>query len=384
MIDENFDFNNQETYLLRAWTDQLYKEHAHVCFYYRVKLSTPLIRIMDLAKKWGEWRSAERTIVISRQLISTYSWDHVLAVLKHEMAHQIVDEIFRQFDQHGPHFKKACGLLGLDTWASLSDFEMQTFEFHSPSRRLSADDERLLRRAEKLLALASSSNENEAQLAMLRVQELYNKYNFERIKSGEPGQYSSVFIKPKKKRLGYHYTLLASMLTKYFFVEVIFSSQYDAEQLSSFQVVEFLGEQKNVAMAEYVFGFMLQRLDVSYFEYKKIKSKLSQKQRNDFYHGVLRGFEERLKANRFSSGGTEVKIPAEALFQKSKALIPLKDPGLEEYVGFKHPRLRKLSRARRYLEAAVYQAGVTAGRKIVLNNALKSGPRGLVGLLLRS
>ena len=48
-------------------------------------------------------------------------------------------------------------------------------------RVLSQEDEKLLRRAEKLLALAESDNENEALVAMERVQELYTKHNLKKI-----------------------------------------------------------------------------------------------------------------------------------------------------------------------------------------------------------
>ena len=47
---------------------------------------------------------------------------------------------------------------------------------------LSQEETRLLSRAEKLLSLANSSNEFEAQSAMQKVHEMYQKHNLENLK----------------------------------------------------------------------------------------------------------------------------------------------------------------------------------------------------------
>ena len=62
-----------------------------------------------------------------------------------------------------------CRRLGVATWASSAscDLPPEIPDWHQ--RVLTSEEERLLNRAEKLLALAESSNEHEAALAVERV-----------------------------------------------------------------------------------------------------------------------------------------------------------------------------------------------------------------------
>jgi len=75
--------------------------------------------------------------------------------LKHEMAHQFVHEVLgEQEAPHGPAFRATCARLGIDQRAG-----------GLPQPAQSADQRRLLERVHKLLALAQSDNQHEAEAA---------------------------------------------------------------------------------------------------------------------------------------------------------------------------------------------------------------------------
>ena len=175
--DTHFDRNHES---LRVWSAQLYADFDDICYQHRLKLRKPVIRILDLKGSWGSWDPNTRAITISRNLIESYSWDAVLEVLKHEIAHMIVNEQMDIPDHtHGDHFKQACHQIGIAGWAQASESDMASRVPGETSR--SEDQNRLIKKAEKLLALAQSSNENEALLAMQKVRELYSRYNLDRI-----------------------------------------------------------------------------------------------------------------------------------------------------------------------------------------------------------
>ena len=67
---------------------------------------------------------------------------------------------------HGNAFQAACLRLGVAEWARLASGELPQQIPSWRDKLLSKDEERLLKRAEKLLALAASTNEYEATLAM--------------------------------------------------------------------------------------------------------------------------------------------------------------------------------------------------------------------------
>src|SRR3972149_2709928 len=62
----------------------------------------------------GLWIPETRTIQLSLKLLRDYEWKAVEYVLRHEMAHAVVSEIFN-FSlpgvSHGEAFKKACDVL---------------------------------------------------------------------------------------------------------------------------------------------------------------------------------------------------------------------------------------------------------------------------------
>ena len=53
------------------------------------------------------------------RLIEQHPWDIVVEVLKHEMAHQLADELLGGCESaHGVIFRDACRMLGVANWAA--------------------------------------------------------------------------------------------------------------------------------------------------------------------------------------------------------------------------------------------------------------------------
>ena len=139
-------------------------------------LTLPVLVLEETTSRLGHWRRRDRTIGLSLPLIRTKPWPMVRAVLKHEMAHQYVDEVLGVLDSepaHGPAFARVCADLQIDARASgFPDDDAADAE-------VEVDDatERVMRRVQKLFALAESDNANEAEAATKAAQRLMLEHN---------------------------------------------------------------------------------------------------------------------------------------------------------------------------------------------------------------
>ena len=134
---------------------------------FRGRLTPPVIVLADAAARLGRWVRATRTLELSRPLVLARPWPEVGAVLLHEMAHQYVDEILGVRDEtaHGDTFRTTCAERGIDARAAGAPVV-------GDRERDAPEADRVLERIRKLLALAASANQHEAESAMRRAHEL--------------------------------------------------------------------------------------------------------------------------------------------------------------------------------------------------------------------
>lgn len=355
----------------RQWCERLSYEYDHLLFSYKVKLRKPVLAITENFSVWGRWDGETRTLEISRRLIETYPWESVIEILKHEIAHQMVNELYHSDELHGPLFQEACRRLSVSAWARKAEGEIKVQSaLDRPEEERTPEEKRLMGRVEKLLALANSSNEHEAFLAMRKVQELYSKYNLDRLSGTEKSSdYVYLALHTGKRRLERYYYAIASLLNDHFFVEIVHTSLYNAKACREFRVVELMGTRENVKMAEYVYHFLLNQLEILWGQYRK-QAVGRKRARGSYYLGVLSGFRQKLEAAR-----TEVSELT------GTALIVPNDPHLRTYMKERHPRITWVRHGSRRGDGAAYTAGQKDGRALNLRRGLAE--RGIFkGLLI--
>ncbi len=363
--------NDTEGMKERAWLLLLVQELKGITRYYALNLPQPFIKISDNQSEYGSWNPYTRTLSISRYLIEKHSWDVVLEIFKHEMAHLWVSERGRDKSEepHGMVFQEACKRLGVAPWARSATVEIDPDTARSQHRRLDEEHERQVRRIEKLLALAESSNPNEAALAMERARALSVEYQANRKCEGR--SYTYAIINLKKKTMPAHQSAIASILCTHFYVDCVSRSQYDASLRESHKVLEILGTVENVQIAEYVFWYLWRELPRLWSAYSKEQLKKRASQRS-YYLGVLNGFHDKLSRER-----TRTETMAKGATSPETALLVL-DRGLEltlkkELRGFvqeRFPRLNRSSTSRSGLEADAYHSGVATGKTLELRQGL--------------
>lgn len=341
------------TALERALLRELAREYRNVnASFFKDALALPTLELGGSDSFLGRWHRHTRTLEISRALVVSASWGAVVEVLKHEMAHQYAHEVLGAIDEtsHGPAFRRICERLGIDARAS-----------GVPAAAANADDDRLVSRIQKLLALAESNNRHEAEAAMSAAQKLMLKYNLEASPSARA--YVHAHLGAPSGRVSEHERLLAMILGKHFFVEVIWVPAYRPLVGKRGSVLEVCGTSANVAMAEYVHAFLLRAAEDLWKAHKKATGEKSDQHRRTFLAGVMTGFSDKLRS--------------QATAHARQGLVWVGDADLHGFYRRRHPYVRNV----RYggsRRTGAYDEGRAKGRQIVLHKPVSSSSsRGL-------
>lgn len=330
---------------------ELAKEYSSINWaFFGSRLQPVPLSLSDDSGRLGCFRRDPRRIELSRALVLGRPWGIVIEVLKHEMAHQFVIEVLGHADEasHGPSFRRTCERLGIDGRASGMP------DAAPPEQRP------ILERIRKLFALAGSSNQHEAENAMRMAHRLMLKHNLQR-PTGEDSQrdYGYRHLGRPTGRISEAESVLAGLLGEFFFVQPIWVSVYRVEDRKRASVLEVTGRPENLAMADYVYGFLQNAAESLWREHKRKNGIRRNADRRAYLAGVMRGFAEKLRSERKSAEAT--------------GLVWVSDPIADRYFQRRHPRVRNTS----YGSSANSQAGHhgrEAGRELVLNRPLGEGP----------
>jgi hypothetical protein len=311
----------------------------------------PQMRLLEGHRRLGEWSAGDRTIGISRLAVQERPWLEVIEILKHEMAHQFVDEILGgEAEPHGPTFVRACEARGIDPAA--------TGDPGPPSAADNAES-RVIARVRKLLALAESSNQHEAELAASTAQRLMLKFNIDLSHRAQAHEEAFAFahLGVPTGRVQAHQRHLGAVLIEHFFVRGVWVTTYLPEAHKTGSVLEICGRPENVKMAEFVHDFLSRTIDRLWVEHKKARGLRSDRDRRAFLTGAVEGFSAKLEAKRRDA--------------RREGLVWVGDAGVRDYVRRRHPRLRSLrTSAQEHRQA--YADGQSAGRTIVLSRPMTS------------
>jgi len=339
--------------LVKEWETALW----HLDDHHRGLMQRPLFRLVDMPSRWGYWDGNRSEICISRRLILDYPWDSVREVLHHEMAHQLTDKLepHRQEGAHGPIFKKACRLLRANPRAS-GDYPPLKDRY--AANQLS-DDDRILLRIRKLMALSESRNKHEAEAAMIKAYELMARYNIELIEQDRNRDFVSIFVGQPALRHTRDAYFLSSLLVDFYFVQGIWVSAWVADREKMGRVLEITGTPENIVSAEYVYDFVVNHINLQWSRYTKNK-KLTLHRKTDFATGIIEGFRSRL----------ETRQAGIAADNDAKAIIKIEDPQLRDHIKYRYPSTRTYQSAISNQDENVLEDGRKIGRNMVISRGI--------------
>ena len=322
------------------------------------RLRSCQLTFVDAGPRLGRWVGELRTIELSRALLLEHGWGVLVEVLKHEMAHQYVYEVEGAHEApHGASFRRVCRERGIDERAAGVPLG---------ASEASPEHGRILDRVGKLLALAESANEHEAQNAMSAAQRLMLKYNIEVTLDSRPTSYGFRHLGRPTGRVSEAERRLANILADHFFVECIWVPVWRPLEGKRGSVLEVCGRSENLELAAYVHSFLSHTAEALFREYRKHNGAGRHARRQSFLAGVMLGFQDKLREERKKS--------------QNEGLVWVGDAGLRDWFERRYPRVRRVSRtgARR---SQAYAHGREAGKRIVLHRAVAEGASGQVRLL---
>lgn len=346
------------------WLHQLQLEFEEVCGYYGVDLQVPIFEITNSNKEFGAWCQATGTLRLSRHLIENYSWSVTLQVLKHEMAHQLCSSMLRGRKPHDENFQQACEKLGvLPEYRRAGSCPVELVEEAVAGSVATEKGRRCIARVKKLLALAESSNEHEAALAMQKANELMEKNHIQSLGTDKGQSFGYTIIDRKRKRIERYQRQICKILRDFFLVRVVLSTLYDPQRDDTYKTIELLGSRENVAIGEYCYHFLENRLALLWSRNRGRFDGSTRIEKNSYYLGVLHGFYKKLEVQKRGrrKAGMEPQLDA---------LVVTEQQRLDEYVAIRFPRLKKVASRAAKLYRNTYHEGVEAGKSISLAEGL--------------
>ena len=233
-------------------------------------------------------------------------------VIRHEVAHYITFINYGETIQpHGPAFKAFCEQMqwGEEVYRAASCLE--------GGQNVSGIEESgIFRKVQKLMALAASSNKNEAEQAMIKSQQLLLKHNVESKYIGQEDD-EKVLLKRimKQKKENAKMRSIARILET-FFVSTVYNRGGD------FIYLEILGSAVNVEIAEYVAGVLDGELDNLWTQAQQHAHLRGMIAKNSFFLGLAKGYCNKIQAlkREYSSAVANALVVIEKQLIDAKAM----------------------------------------------------------------
>ena len=361
----------------------LLREFEHICWEYSVHMPRYPVFLKRLTRRWGEFDPLTETIAIDLGMALGNPWSVVTQVLRHEMAHALVhfegSLEASEGPPHGPKFQRAALRLGAARWARAATCDLEEALAEGlttgPSSKQSVHP--IVRKVEGLLALSRSGDEAEALLAMEKIQRLLANHRLDtsilhkESYAGFDHGYEAKFISHRKGRLEAYQEALASVIGQHYFVRVLFTSEYLQLLDKRVKGFEFMGLEHHVQIAEYVYWFVIGRLESLWAERVKMHGKGSSgpatgRLKRSFFHGVVAGFNAKLSVFKERS---EAPVHAKAA-SKQLALV---ERALDQFVAYRHPRIRNTSQSHTRVVAEAFEQGIQEGHRLQIREGIQNG-----------
>ncbi len=325
----------------------------------------PLINVTEMTKYLGLWMPERNEIRLSHGLVHQGRWDSILEVFLHETAHQIASQFPQYLSEtsHGPLFHQCCRLIGANPKASgnYQSLEDRVWgeDLHSNGNGPS-DHDKIMLKVKKLMSLASSTNQHEAEAAATKASELMALYNIDIIKNDKERSFESIIITEPTLKVSQFQSVAAAILTRFYFVEGIWIYGYIPEKDRWGKCLEISGTPTNLKIADYVFHYILHYAEISWKAYKKANP--SCRSRSGYMTGVLSGFMEKLETQRRETAANQNLKQREAL----NTPMVIQDNRLVRYHETRHPNMVTRRRSHTTASRSAYNSGKSEGKKLTI------------------
>lgn len=274
-------------------------------------------------------------------------------IIRHELAHYITFIIFgSQVLAHGAEFKAFCMSMG---WGK--EVYQASVCLEESNQEIEEEKSAILRKVQKLMSLSKSSNPHEAELAMIKSQQLLLKHNLENSSLHEEDK---IYLKRilQQKKISAKTRAIGKILET-FFVNIVF------RRTENFVCLEILGSKVNLEIADYVASVLQDELENLWDQVKKLHRLKGAIAKNSFFYGIAKGYCNKVHALKQDYEGNALMVIEKKLIE-ARAIV--------------YPRLStNKSNARACANSAAL--GEQMGRQLNISPAVKSHQQNSIALL---
>jgi Protein of unknown function (DUF2786)/SprT-like family len=254
------------------------------------------IVVFEDNSRLGYFDSRSYELGLSKKLMYLAHDDVLKNVIRHELAHFMCYLLYGPQILHGEEFHLTCKSFGwgADVYGAYANIEIENSKILNSLQEENEKSEKLLARLKKLLALASSSNIHERELATLKANQLLLEHNLDLSKTKSEKTDEIVYVKRvlSATRKGAKHLAIYEIL-KTFFVSPVFNHGQGVFYL------EVIGDRSSVELADYVAHFLDLELEVLWREIKKENPTLKGiSGKNSFFNGVAKGYVEKIQKQK--------------------------------------------------------------------------------------
>lgn len=269
-------------------------------------------------------------------------------IIRHELAHYFIFNTYGHYaDPHGSEFRAFCQRLG---WGE----EVYRAAIYLEGDFSKQEEENgVLRKVQKLMALTTSSNHNEAEQAVIKSRQLLLKHNIDSqyISKEDEDKIIVKRIMRQKKETAKMRSIAKILET--FFVNIVY------HRAGEFTYLEILGNAVNIEIAEYVAAILHDEMERLWEQAKQQRAGLKgMVAKNSFFQGIAKGYCNKISALKSGYGSDIVK----ALIVLENKLIDAK--------AMVYPRLSACRSQAKYC-AESSRVGEQMGRNLTINPAIK-------------
>ena len=212
---------------------------------------------------------------------------------------------------------------------------------------------KIVEKIKKLLSLANSDNQNEAEIASRKANELLVKFNLsmQDVESAE-NTYEQDSLSAKAK-MSLEDKFILPIVGEHFFVRIVKSRR------NNVTTVFILGEENNVEVAKYVYDFLSRAFKGLWLSYRQ-RTGCSNSHKQSYYYGLYQGLDAQLTVTRKA-------------VEQETGLVVVKDGQLEKFVNNIFNNLKKGNYKANCNSQEARLAGHEAGKNLKISKSLGEG-----------
>lgn len=234
-------------------------------------------------------------------------------IIRHELAHYITFTLYGDTIQpHSIEFRTFCKQMG---WSE--DVYKASCELDDEANTLPEEENAVLRKVKKLMALASSANTHEAELAMIKSQQLLLKHNIDAAHVDSDDEEKIVLKRILKQKKETAKMRAIGRILETFFVNTVYSRGDGCICL------EILGSAVNVDIAEYVAVVLESEMEKLWHQAQYQANLRGTVAKNSFFLGLAIGYCNKIKALKrdYTEGESKALMVIEKQLIDAKALV---------------------------------------------------------------